>query len=291
MTKFSCGIKKALFAYGKQITEYEWDDIVELENHILMIKNCSRTMEISVFDKKELKIITTFSDVIKYKVKWNKIIILSKIGYDEIFKLSGELISDDIKKFSISSKANIISITHYDDKVSLYNADKDEMLSAKFDAVKFINNGITVTIGDKKGFYSYDFKLVLPIQYLAIYFVNGYFRLQKRISTGEAFYGLSSMDGDTIIPIEYEEVALKKEHVILKKDSKYGLCDYSGKIILPTMYDEIISCYDKKLVQCKSYGQTTYYIVDLGKFFTKECIKIESKGYSYYLDGKWYQHK
>jgi hypothetical protein len=55
-------------------------------------------------------------------------------------------------------------------------------------------------------------------------------------------YGLTNLNGNEILPVEYDEIKLLSEvdnSILIEKDQKIGLCDYSGNIIIETKYKEI----------------------------------------------------
>ncbi len=89
----------------------------------------------------------------------------------------------------------------------------------------------------------------------------------------DGLYGLIDLDGNEIIPAEYEEISVMQSitHALkVKKNEKYGIVNYSNQIILEPTYDDIDDVY----------GSNLYVVVDKGtkKIINKNGEEIDGKG-------------
>lgn len=92
----------------------------------------------------------------------------------------------------------------------------------------------------------YNEKELFPLQYEIFSLIGADHNTILFSSKKNGKYGLINLDGKTILPEEYDEITLKDNKVILKKNNLYGL------YILNTIYKPIEAKYNKILKQCIS---------------------------------------
>ncbi|AZI32860.1 WG repeat-containing protein [Kaistella carnis] len=69
------------------------------------------------------------------------------------------------------------------------------------------------------------------------------------------FYGVVNDKNEILVPIEYEELDIKKQGVIIaKKNTKYGIITKENKILVPFIYDNIFSFAENELAN-------TFYVI------------------------------
>jgi len=102
-------------------------------------------------------------------------------------------------------------------------------------------SGDILLIKDQKlGFWNPEKKVLVPCKckiinsiYNGFAIITGFFDYAK----GETpKYGVSYLDGNQFLPIEYDEIRRNKEGWVLKKDGRQGFMNTAGKLVLPIRY-------------------------------------------------------
>lgn len=72
-------------------------------------------------------------------------------------------------------------------------------------------------------------------------------------STKTGLYGLFDSNGNTILPMEYDEMNFgtinNKTEIAFKTEGKWGVCNENGKEIIPAEYEELKICDEDYLIQ------------------------------------------
>jgi len=89
----------------------------------------------------------------------------------------------------------------------------------------------------------YNEQELFPLQYEKFSLIGADHNTILFSSKKNGKYGLINLDGKTILPEEYDEITLKDNKVILKKNNLYGL------YILNTVYKPIVAKYNKIIKQ------------------------------------------
>ncbi|MGV0754380.1 WG repeat-containing protein [Empedobacter brevis] len=68
-------------------------------------------------------------------------------------------------------------------------------------------------------------------------------------------YGIIDDKNEILVPLEYEEMDIKKQEIIIaKKNTKYGIITKENKILVPFIYDNIFSYAENELAN-------TFYVI------------------------------
>ncbi len=71
----------------------------------------------------------------------------------------------------------------------------------------------------------------------------------------EHLYGIIDDKNEILVPLEYEEMDIKKQEIIIaKKNTKYGIITKENKILVPFIYDNIFSYAENELAN-------TFYVI------------------------------
>ena len=168
----------------------------------------------------------------------------------------------------------------------------------------------TKVVNEKNQEIFTDFQNVVAVQNYDennnLWFEENVLKAQK-----DGKYGLINLDGQEILPFEYDSITtLKgiKNSMLIKKDNKTGLVNSDGTIIVPVEYDSVtaiskdykngyvVKNAENKFGVIKSDGQVALEckyddienIVDNNKYIVKEngTWKVTTEDGTTYLDGK-----
>lgn len=108
---------------------------------------------------------------------------------------------------------------------------------------KFLDKLAIVTRNYKRGIIRKDGKQLIECNYSSIKILNDtLFISGNRKSYDNYIYGLHTIEGKTILPIEYQKIEnVIDETFILKKDNRTGLVKLSGDTIIDFIYDDLKS--------------------------------------------------
>lgn len=95
--------------------------------------------------------------------------------------------------------------------------------------------------------------------------IKGYYSYQLTdefvVVTQDKKYGVVNINGQSILPIEYDSIVLYLDHFILKANGKYGLADRTGKVIKECNCYKIISEGNKFVAVTRKIVETKVEIV------------------------------
>ena len=200
MKNYEVKTRKSLYIGDKQITDFAYDDVIEMKDCIVMVNNSADKHFITLISTSRAQIIKNINCVAEYKCSNN--VLCVKYSKNDLW-------------YVFLEDGNPLSIEKFDDVIPT-------------------PAGIIVQNGNKMGVYSKQRKLVIPISYDSIIYVNGMFEV-----TNESLIGLYSKEGKCIVPIKYEHIEeIENNAIIVKKGCLYGLYTTNGKQILNTMYED-----------------------------------------------------
>ena len=90
---------------------------------------------------------------------------------------------------------------------------------------------------------NFEGKIIIPAEHdWSTGFSEGLVSLRK--SGKDEKYGAFDVNGNVIIPFEYEDVLFFKGGLAeVKKDGKYGVIDKDNKVVIPIIYDKFEATY------------------------------------------------
>ncbi len=215
-----------------------------------------------------------------------------------------------------------------DNKYNLIDLQNKIQLSKWYDLINPLNESglYSVKLEDKVGIINPEEKIVVPIKYLLLdkilqpdgsilalnsenYYgcinVNGNislpfeytsiikndrFLIVERPNNLKGVFTVSDKGISELIPCNYDEVMLKKNAFIVKKNGKYGMFDINGKQIANVGFDKI----DKSEFWRKDKGLHVAAIKDKYFFINNDGQKVNKKTYKKmtpfenYLSGSYY---
>ena len=133
-----------------------------------------------------------------------------------------------------------------------------DSLNTKFKVVPF--EGTTKTQKDEHEempFYERQIK-ILPIRNKNKLIFN--FRITEYNDTDTSFTnhlkkGLIDLNGNIILPIEYDEIYCYQDWMVVQKDRKWGLMNYAGETLIPLVNDSYNNGYN-------DYTKVIYFLKD-----------------------------
>jgi hypothetical protein len=123
---------------------------------------------------------------------------------------------------------------------------KKFLLPDSYDYIENFGNGLyKVNRNRQIGLLNSELKEILPCEYDYITTIGKSIIVNKDIN-GDSLYGAIDIDGNTIVPIEYDDVESdsffgKFDYLVCTKNRKRGLYDHKGKKLLDCVYDRIVS--------------------------------------------------
>lgn len=125
-----------------------------------------------------------------------------------------------------------------------YDKNTGEKLSRhKGEILKFCNNSffkVQATNSKLIGLYSFSGKLILPIEFDDIYLDYEEVIIVKHNN----LYGAFTYDGKQILPVIYDQITVWiSKFILVYSDSYVGLYDFSGNCLIPIKYN-LILCFD-----------------------------------------------
>ncbi|MBR4438825.1 MAG: WG repeat-containing protein [Bacteroidales bacterium] len=180
------------------------------------------------------------------------------------------------------------------------DAEGNEIVPCKYDRIIIGKEEgfIAVKKNDMWGFF-YGRREVTPCVYeLRNYRFLSYYNQEDsavRFESGlltvgrDKKWGCINIQGEELIPCEYDKIEVFKDYVRVKRDGKYGLLDTSGTEFIPCIYDKVMNEYDELfyegLTLVEQNGKYGFY--NLKKQLVIPCIYDEYddfKGKTYWRD-------
>ena len=151
------------------------------------------------------------------------------------------------------------------------------------------------TVHGKKGLYSLEGDLLIPIKYDDI-FVNESCKERGIIVKRENKEGVFSLDGNLIVPVNFSRIRLdvclhdncySRKYITVWNGSLCGVYSYDSTIVLPIIFDKILE-FDEIKSKVVLNGKTGYYFALHDKFIEAEDFNLTKTGkYEFKINGSW----
>lgn len=176
---------------------------------------------------------------------------------DELASVKNKLLN---KYGAVNRQGEIVIPVEYDNPVEFVRGrafvkkgehwliiDTDNKQIAKFDfqdAFRFGTTGLAqVKQNDKWGFINTEGEIIVEPKFDSITYGVSYPILNEEVVAIvelRGHLGVINKKGETIVPIEFDEIYNEDNIILAIKNDKMGIYDYSGRVILPVEYEPSI---------------------------------------------------
>lgn len=163
-------------------------------------------------------------------------------GKIRIFDYAGQRIGDfdydEIESFS----EGLAAVSH-DGKWGFVDRNYQLVIPMVYDQVGVFSNGLAdVKQNGAWGYLDRQGQIVIPPQYeIAAAFRDGIAPVRSENEAHERKMGAINMDGQLVLPLEYDSVLVVEHYVRVKIEDQYGYFDTEGHAVIPVQYDFVDS--------------------------------------------------
>ena len=266
----------------------KYSKIEYISNHLITSLNGKK----GLYGVDGLHILDEIYDEINIMQHYIEVVLDGKHG---LFSLNGtRLIEPLYDKFSfgLPAIAGYIGNTRH----SAYSFTGKKFFDyAEIDQFYGIKYGFIVTRGKKWGLFAHNGDCILPIEYDNIY-IEDSFKTKYIVIQKDGKTGISSLEGKTILPLEFAKIRLgvrtkdgfiSSKYISVFNEDKWGVYSYDSSLVLPVIFDDVLE-FDEVVSKVVLDGKIGYYILKSKKFIEASDFNITKTGiYEIKVNEKW----
>lgn len=216
---------------------YERIEVYNLEENIIQVKKDGKWGLINQFN--EIVLPLEYELIDRHIIKD----INEKYGFiNSVGEIAVNSIYDYAEKVYNSQFQEDWYYVELDNKYGILNSDFDIEIPINYDSVYMDNDHIIVGEAGKYGIIDYYGETVIESIYDGMMFqiVRNAAEIKDFVKVREnELYGIINLDGDIVLPIEYDDFKVYENVIVVEKNGYFGVIDYEFNTIIGISYTDI----------------------------------------------------